>query len=196
MWGWACYLSVTGISHIVETLRVSRTETFCVSETWEPEWGSNRDLRLSKQAALTTAPGCNQTCRRGLKVDILLAHHLRRSPIRTKQYWANACCLLGTLAKANVSVLGRHTDGVDGFCIVCFKRRGFIWHINWDAKEMFDFCFFNHHYITIGPFEWLFSSSTFFRQKGQRSKVIQQKFDGNFFRLVSSTTEKIKQPIE
>ena len=41
-----------------------------------------------------------------------------------------------------------------------------------------------------GPFEWLFSSSTFFRQKGQRSKVIQQKFDGEFFRLVSSTTEK------
>ena len=42
----------------------------------------------------------------------------------------------------------------------------------------------------LGPFEWLFSSSTFFRQKGQRSKVIHQKFDGEFFRLVSSTTEK------
>ena len=37
---------------------------------------------------------------------------------------------------------------------------------------------------------WLFSSSTFFRQKGHRSKVIQQKFDGEIFRLVSSTTEK------
>ena len=44
---------------------------------------------------------------------------------------------------------------------------------------------------TIGPFEWLFSSSTFFRQKSQRSEVIQQtKFDGVFFRLVSSTTRK------
>ena len=38
--------------------------------------------------------------------------------------------------------------------------------------------------------EWLFSSLTFFRQKGQRSKVIQQKIDGEFSRLVSSTTEK------
>ena len=45
-------------------------------------------------------------------------------------------------------------------------------------------------YASIGPFEWLFSSATFFRQKGQRSKVIHQKFDGEFFCLVSSTTEK------
>ena len=44
-------------------------------------------------------------------------------------------------------------------------------------------------FALIGPFEWLFLSSTFFRQKGQRSKVIHQKFDGEFFRLVSSTTE-------
>ena len=44
--------------------------------------------------------------------------------------------------------------------------------------------------ITLGPFEWLFSSSTFFRQKGQMSKVIQQKIDGEFFRLALSTTEK------
>ena len=29
----------------------------CFFETWRPEWGSTRDLRLSKQAALTTAPG-------------------------------------------------------------------------------------------------------------------------------------------
>ena len=40
------------------------------------------------------------------------------------------------------------------------------------------------------PFEWLFSSSTFFRQKGLRSKVIQQIFDGEFFSHVSSTTAK------
>ena len=44
--------------------------------------------------------------------------------------------------------------------------------------------------LTIGPFKWLFSSSTFFLQKGQRSKVIQQKIEGEFFRLVSSTTKK------
>ena len=44
--------------------------------------------------------------------------------------------------------------------------------------------------VSLYPFEWLFSSSTFFRQKGQRSKVIQQKFDGEFFRLVTSTAGK------
>ena len=31
---------------------------------------------------------------------------------------------------------------------------------------------------SIGQFGWLFSSSTLFRQKVKRSKVIQQKFDG------------------
>ena len=41
---------------------------------------------------------------------------------------------------------------------------------------------------SIGPFEWLFSSSTFFFVK--KVKVIQQKFDGEFFRLVSLTTGK------
>ena len=38
-------------------LRVSGEETFSFFKTRRSEWGSNRDLWLSKQAALTTAPG-------------------------------------------------------------------------------------------------------------------------------------------
>ena len=57
--GRACYLSVTESPHNIETLRVSGEETFRFFETWrECQSGvRTRDHRLSKQAALTTAPG-------------------------------------------------------------------------------------------------------------------------------------------
>ena len=41
VWGQARYLSVTKAPHNIESLRVSGEETFCFSETWKPEWGSN-----------------------------------------------------------------------------------------------------------------------------------------------------------
>ena len=41
VWCEARYLSVTEASHIIESLRMSREETFCFFETWRSEWGSN-----------------------------------------------------------------------------------------------------------------------------------------------------------
>ena len=40
IWGRARYLSVTGAPHNVDSLRVSREETFCFFETWMPKRGS------------------------------------------------------------------------------------------------------------------------------------------------------------
>ena len=55
VWGRACYFSVTKAPHNIESLRVSGEETFCF---FEGQSGvRTRDLRLSKQAAFTTAPG-------------------------------------------------------------------------------------------------------------------------------------------
>ena len=56
-WGRARYLSVTEAPHNIESLRVSREETFCFFETWRPECGSNPRSSTFKQAALTTALG-------------------------------------------------------------------------------------------------------------------------------------------
>ena len=41
VWDRARYLSVTEASHNIESLRVSRKETYCFFETWRPEWWSN-----------------------------------------------------------------------------------------------------------------------------------------------------------
>ena len=60
VWGRARYLSVTAAPHNIESLRVSGKKTFCFLETWRPEWVRTRDLRLSEQAALTTAPRMTQ----------------------------------------------------------------------------------------------------------------------------------------
>ena len=54
---WARYLSVTDAPQNIESLQVSRKETFCFFDTWRPEWGSNPRSPTFKQANLTTAPG-------------------------------------------------------------------------------------------------------------------------------------------
>ena len=36
---------------------MSGEKIFCIFETWRPQGGRARNLRLTKQAALTTAPG-------------------------------------------------------------------------------------------------------------------------------------------
>ena len=73
------------------------------------------------------------------------------------------------------------------FCVSWSTKSTVRLNTAFRRKWLFTITFF---FTTLGPFEWLFSSSTFFLQRGQRSKDIQQKFDGEFFRLVSSTTEK------
>ena len=57
VWSRARYLSVTEAPHNIESSRVSGKETFCFLKL-EGQCGVRaRDLRLPKQAALTTAPG-------------------------------------------------------------------------------------------------------------------------------------------
>ena len=46
VWGRARYLSFTEAPNNIESLRVSREETFSFFETWRPEWGSNPRLAL------------------------------------------------------------------------------------------------------------------------------------------------------
>ena len=48
--------SVTEALHNAESLRLSSEETFCFFELECQSRGRTRDLRLSQQAALTTAP--------------------------------------------------------------------------------------------------------------------------------------------
>ena len=58
VWGRARYLSVTEALHNIESLRVSREETFFFFFKLEGHSGAQtRNLQLSNQAALTTAPG-------------------------------------------------------------------------------------------------------------------------------------------
>ena len=56
VWGRARYLSVTEAPHNIQSLSVSREETFCFFETCQIG-GRTHDLRLSKQAASTAGPG-------------------------------------------------------------------------------------------------------------------------------------------
>ena len=54
--GRARYLLVTEAPHNIKSLRVSGEETFCFFEIQGQSWVRTRDLRLSKEEALTTAP--------------------------------------------------------------------------------------------------------------------------------------------
>ena len=57
VWGRARCLSVTEAPLNIESLRVSGEVKFCFFQTWMPERGTNPRSPISKQAALTTAPG-------------------------------------------------------------------------------------------------------------------------------------------
>ena len=50
------YLSVTEVPHNIESLRVSEKKHFVSFKIEGQSWVPTRDLRLSKQAALTIAP--------------------------------------------------------------------------------------------------------------------------------------------
>ena len=56
VWGWARYLSVTKAPQNIKYLLVSGKETLCFFE-WCLSGVQTRDLRLSKQSVLNTAPG-------------------------------------------------------------------------------------------------------------------------------------------
>ena len=49
--GRARYLSVTEAHHNIGSLRLSGKETFCLFETWRPEWGSNPQSSTSREGS-------------------------------------------------------------------------------------------------------------------------------------------------